>query len=369
MAQHRSSAIPLATAYAALIAYASLYPFTGWTVPGVSIWGFLTLRLPYWWTGFDVIANLAGYLPLGVLVFGALVRSGWSTGRSIAATAAVGAVLSFTMELLQNFLPQRVPSNVDLGLNAAGTLAGSLLGALVHMRGGVERWEALRERWFIAHSGGGLALLVLWPVGLLFPTPVPFGSGQLWPRLRDTLAQWLEDSSLASFFEPLLQSDADATTLSPISELAATALGLMAPCLVAYAVSRPGWRRLVLAVGAVALGFGATTLSTTLNFGPQHWLDWRTPTAMAALITGLTLVMLLAWLPRRVVAAVGLMVLAALVAVIGQAPADAYFSESLQAWEQGRFIRFHGVAQWVGWLWPYVAMAWLLSRVAARDPG
>ena len=26
---------------------------------------------------------------------------------------------------------------------------------------------------------------------------------------------------------------------------------------------------------------------------------------------------------------------------------------SLQAWEQGRFIRFHGLAQWVGWLWPY----------------
>jgi hypothetical protein len=26
-------------------------------------------------------------------------------------------------------------------------------------------------------------------------------------------------------------------------------------------------------------------------------------------------------------------------------------------------VRFHGIAQWVGWLWPYAAMAWLLARV------
>ena len=41
---------------------------------------------------------------------------------------------------------------------------------------------------------------------------------------------------------------------------------------------------------------------------------------------------------------------------------DPYFADSLQGWEQGRFIRFHGVARWIGWLWPYAAMAWLLAR-------
>jgi hypothetical protein len=52
---------------------------------------------------------------------------------------------------------------------------------------------------------------------------------------------------------------------------------------------------------------------------------------------------------------------------MAQAPADPYFAQSLQAWEQGRFVRFHGLAQWVGWLWPYVAMLWLLSRLGAAD--
>jgi hypothetical protein len=38
-------------------------------------------------------------------------------------------------------------------------------------------------------------------------------------------------------------------------------------------------------------------------------------------------------------------------------------SRSLQAWEQGRFVRFHGLAQWIGWLWPYAAIGWLLARL------
>ena len=34
----------------------------------------------------------------------------------------------------------------------------------------------------------------------------------------------------------------------------------------------------------------------------------------------------------------------------------------MQAWENGRFIRFHGLSRWFGILWPYVALAWLLGR-------
>jgi hypothetical protein len=74
-------------------------------------------------------------------------------------------------------------------------------------------------------------------------------------------------------------------------------------------------------------------------------------------------------LPRRLAAGLGLVVLTGLVVGVAQAPADPYFAQSLQAWEQGRFVRFHGLAQWVGWLWPYAAMGWLLSRLGARIDG
>ena len=169
MATHRSSAVPLAGMYAALIVYASLYPFLGWRVPGVSPWAFLTLPWSRWWTGFDLVSNLLGYMPFGALLLGALVRSGIRLTRAFAIAVAAGSALSLSMELLQNYLPHRVSSNVDLALNIAGTLLGALLAAAVHTHGGLARWQIVRERWFIDRSAGGLTLLVLWPVGLLFP--------------------------------------------------------------------------------------------------------------------------------------------------------------------------------------------------------
>jgi hypothetical protein len=69
----------------------------------------------------------------------------------------------------------------------------------------------------------------------------------------------------------------------------------------------------------------------------------------------------------RLAAGLGLAALTALVVLVAHAPTDPYYAASLQGWEQGRFIRFHGMAQWIGWLWPYAAMTWLLSRLARRS--
>ncbi len=157
--------------------------------------------------------------------------------------------------------------------------------------------------------------------------------------------------------------------LSPAAEGMAVMLGLLAPCLLALSVARTGWRRWLLAPGLAALGFAATTLSTALNFGPEHALSWRTAVVGPAFLGGLVLSAMLVVLPRRAAAGLGLVVLTALIALVAQAPADPYYAQSLQAWEQGRFIRFHGVAQWVGWLWPYVTLVYLLVRVAQHDPG
>jgi VanZ family protein len=367
MARHRSSAAPLAWLYAALIVYASLYPFAGWHAPGVSPLAFLTLPWPHWWTWFDLVTNLVGYIPFGALVFGALVRSDVPVRPSMLLACAAGAVLSLTMELLQNFLPQRVASNVDLGVNVLGTLVGVLLGWCVHVRGGVERWQVARDRWFITRSAGGIALLLLWPVGLLFPLPVPLAQGQVLSRVQEVLAQWVEGTSIASWVEGWADADLERTALSPGGEFTLIALGLLAPCMIAFSVARPGWRRLVLVLGATALGCLATTLSTALNFNPQHLLAWSTPQALAALAFGALLACLMSVLPGRAAAGLGLIVLTALVTVVTQAPADPYFAQSLQLWEQGRFIRFHGAARWVGWLWPYVAIIYLLARLGAKE--
>ena len=369
MTRHRSSATPLAWMLAAIIVYASLYPFSGWRIPGVSPWAFLTLPWSKYWTSFDVVANLLGYLPLGAMVFGAAVRTGQRTRVAVAMGVAAGFVLSFAMEWLQNFLPQRVSSNLDLFLNVAGAGLGVSAAALLHKWGAVNRWQVVRERWFIARSAGGLSLLCLWPLGLLFPTPVPLGLGQVLTRLHDTVADWLPGTPLETYAPPWLRAnpDAVAAVLSPGGEFAAIAMGLLAPCLLAFSVSKPGWRRSLLVLGLAAAAIGATTLSTALNFGPQHALAWQTDGAAAAFFAAVATAMTLAWVPPRAAAALGLMALTALVALVAQAPSDPYFADSLQAWEQGRFIRFHGAAHWVGWLWPYAALAYLLARIGASD--
>jgi VanZ family protein len=365
--RHRSSAVPLAWLYAGLIVYASLYPFSGWRLPNDSVFAFLPLPWSRWWNGFDLVANLLGYLPLGLLVFGARVRGGATATSGLVWAVAAGALLSLTMEIVQNGLPQRVPSNLDLLLNVLGSVAGAALGLLVHWLGGIERWQSLRERWFIARSAGGIALLVLWPVGLLFPAPVPLGLGQVFERAHVAVEGIVEGTAAEAWFASLPSAAPAGGNLSPAAEATLVALGLLAPCLMAYAIARPGWRRLVLAGGAIAFGFAATTLSTAMNFGPDHALAWRTPNALIGMGAGTALALLLALVSRRVAAGLGLVAMTAAVLLVAHAPADPYFAQSLQAWEQGRFIRFHGAAQWVGWLWPYVAMVYLLVRVAVRD--
>jgi VanZ family protein len=371
--RHGSSAVPLALAYAALIVYASLYPFEGWRwpIPPVSPpdvrapW----LGLPWWPVSdrFDVLANLAGYVPMGALAYFAAVRSGWRPAAGAALAMLSPSLMSFALEHAQSLLPDRVPSVLDWLRNSAGGVIGAVLAAVTQALGLIDRWQSARDRWFLRRSGGALALMLVWPMGLLFPPPLPFGMGPAWDRLLETLAQAVEGVAWTQPLSRWIAARPPAwEAMDPAAEWLAIVLGLLAPMLLAGSVTRPGWRRVVLAVGAAVMGVAATTLSNALNLGPPHALAWLTPAVGPAMAAALALACVLALAPHRVCAALALASLSAGVALVAQAPADPYLAQSLQGWEQGRFIRFHGLAQWVGWLWPFVAMGWLLMRIGAR---
>jgi hypothetical protein len=52
--------------------------------------------------------------------------------------------------------------------------------------------------------------------------------------------------------------------------------------------------------------------------------------------------------------------------LLNQAPESAYFAQTLATWEQGRFIRFHGLAQWLGWAWPFAVLAYVVAALSRR---
>lgn len=369
--QHKTSAWPLAGAYALLVVYASLYPFAGWRDQEIPPWDFLQAGWPKYWTAFDLVANVVGYIPLGFLLALSFMRRGnvryFATHPNvmgIVVAVLVGTALSLLMEGVQNYLPSRVASNVDFALNVAGTLIGAIAATALEVGGAIDHWSRFRQRWFIPEARGALVLLALWPFALLFPAAVPLGLGQVFERFESALAEWLEDTP---FLEWMPLREIELQPLVPAAELLCVALGAFVPCLLGYTVLRSMGRRAVFAIVAVAVGTGVTALSAALSYGPTHAWAWMSLPVRLGLLFGLLLALLMLPVPRRGCAAVLMVALVLHLSLLNQAPASAYFADTLQAWEQGRFIRFHGLAQWLGWLWPYVVLVYVLLRVSSRE--
>lgn len=368
MRPQRSLAGLLAGIYLLLLVYASLYPFEGWRWPaGAQPSELLVLSWPPWRDRFDEWANVLGYLPFGAMVFAVVVRNGGSIAAGLAAALIASASLSYGLELLQHFIPRRFPSLRDWVNNVTGAALGVGLAWLAQAMGWLDRWRRVRERWFEPHSAPAVALLLLWPVALLFPSPLPLGLGQIGPEIRGWVHWAVDGTPLAAYLIGLTEMPTEVQRpLGAFREGLAIGLGLLAPCALACVVTRPGWRRVILAPGAALLAIGVMTLSTALNFGPDHALTWMSAHTLEPFATAVVLGLLLALAGPRVCAALALVVLTALVTIVAEAPTDPYYAASLQGWEQGRFIRFHGLALWIGLLWPYAAMLWLLSRLARR---
>lgn len=362
---HKSAARPLALLYAALIVYASLYPFTGWRDQGLTPWAFMSAPLPQYWTRFDLIANVLGYVPMGFLLALALLRARW--GWVAVLLASLGAaLLSFTLESLQSYLPIRVASNLDFGLNATGGVIGALVAYVLERLGAIERWRRLRARWFVQDSRGALILLALWPVGLLFPAPVALGLGQVYERLEEALASLLQDTP---FIDWLPFREMELQPLLPGVELICVGLGALVPCLLGYTVIRGEGRRVLFTASALLVGVLVSALSAALTWGPAYAWAWVSRPVELGLLLGAFVALVAVFVPGRICVGLLILALVAQVALLNAAPESAYFSITLQSWEQGRFIHFNGLAQWAGWLWPYLTIGYLVIRLGRGDRG
>lgn len=354
--KHRTTAWTLAWLCVLVTVYASLYPFEDWRNQDIPPWSFVTAPWPKYLTAFDICSNVLGYVPLGFWLCLAALRSGTSRWRALIWSVLLTIGLSFCLESLQSFLPARVPSQVDLLCNSLGGFIGGILAIVLERRGWLYHWVQFRRNWLAKDASGSLVLMTLWPFALLFPSAVPLGLGHVLERVRAIFLQefpdwaWLQQLPPDGFFQ----------TLSPRMELVCVALGLWIPALLGLGVLRELRQRLVWVICVLSMALMFNALSAALTYGPVHAWFWLNPQVFGGLAVGTLLSLVTIKLPLRW--SLSLMVFAQLLLLfwLNQLTASTYLEQTVQTWEQGRFIRFHGLTQWLSWLWPWAVLTWAL---------
>lgn len=335
----------LAGAYAILIVYASLHPFSGWRACALTPFAFLESGWPRYWTIFDIAANLLAYLPLGLLLTLSL-RS--VHGKHLAALPAglcaisFSLLLSFCVESAQAWLPSRVPSSLDLLCNSAGAGLGALLAATC----GTRLLALIRrcQRWLAPIPDAELTLVLVgfWLLSQLSPEILLFGTGNL--------RQLVDIPSPVNYIPSAFFAIETAIIVCNM-----TAIGLIVRSL--FAQQRHAFW---LLCAFFALAMAVRTLAAAILVEPAQAFVWLTPGAVLGVMIGGALLTLLLQLPLSWRQALTAFALITGIALVNLAPANPYSQAAMAAWRQGHFLNFNGLTRVIASLWPFIAFPCLL---------
>ena len=342
--------------YFLCVAYASFYPFVGWKDTSLLLPGILDLfasGLPRFWTGFDVIANVLAYLPLGLMLSWALQIRFAAWASSVVALLVL-SLLAIQIEWLQVLLPSRVPSLLDWILNTLGAGAGALLAVLAE-REKVEDWIASHLRFMLDRDSPQqvakfwlLALLALWLLAQLAPQAIAFAVGDVLGDRR------IVETTLGQAYGPLLEAGATALSvlligllLQPLQRGVASPL---APTLALFAVA-------TLAKAAVAAWL----------LGPSAAFGWFSAAAQGGLLVGLSVLSIVSMATRfespRAIWLI-LLCLVGLVLLFNLAPESDYHRTVMLAWGPKPIRALEGLLNWIGVLWPGLVLVYCFRQLS-----
>jgi len=358
---HRPSSFlrALLVVYVFLIVYASLYPFSGWQFAGILSLAGLYAPLPRYWTWFDVLINVAGYVPLGILLATAVSPLLRGVKAFIFALIA-GTLLSLAMEALQAYLPSRVSSNLDLITNAGGTFLGAFLGTVLSpLIFREDRIHYFIQRWLRFASSHVLIIPMLWPLAQIYPQNYLFGHGEIFPVVSEWLSAFLGyPVNLTLKVTGGVQLTAEQYWLS---ETIITATGLTAAILILLCVLQKTAPRIQLAGLMLAAALLFKVMACALFFEPKNALVWLTPGAIGGLLVGFLMLSGLIFTPPRVQRRMAIYLLLICLVSVNILPDNQYFVSTLQTWSQGKFLNFNGAAHFMAMVWPFMAL-WFLFR-------
>lgn len=334
--------------YVLLVGYASLYPLQGWREHGLSPFDYLAAP-PGFVTGFDVAANVLGYLPYGFLGMAALhPRFGRAAGFVVVVLS--GGLLSLVLEAAQSYLPTRVAASLDVLANVAGLVSGAVLAAAFLPR--LHATHPLRRLRGVFRPGAvtdvGLVLLALWLFTQLNPATLLFAAGDL----RDLLAAGQGRARPPQFFV--------------ITEATTAAANLVTVAMLLSALVRSGERLRSLFVALVALALAVKVAAFAILMQAHDVFVWLTPGARHGLAAGLALGLAAMALPPLARLALAAVLLMAATVLVNLAPPNPYLAASLKLWQQGHFLNFNGLTRLVSALWAFGALAYLIYLAAGR---
>jgi VanZ family protein len=357
----------LSVVFVAALVFATLYPLVDWRLRAPGAFAFIARGLPRYWTWFDLLGNLLGYLVLGLLL-----TLGWLEHArrwpAIVAVTLAGSALSLSLEAMQSYLPGRVPSLLDWLSNSVGVLAGAWLGTLLNRTGRRTDRIALpvSDRWFEQGPPTGWVLLLAWLAAQLVPQRLLFATGYVAPGL-----QRLADGLLHA--EPL-----ELTTRSAGLWSSATTAGygvaieagvvVCATCTIgalAFALVHGTSRRLLLLAGIATIAFGLRSIASQMVYGPDAPFAWLTPGAQGGLVVGMALLYGLETLGPRARAAIAMATTVLGFVLANLAPQDRYFDTTLAGLEAGQLSNLHGLLRSVSLVWPAIALVWFWRRAGS----
>lgn len=349
--RHRPSHLVgfLLLGYGLLIVNGSLYPFAGWRWPAEAPWAYLGAPWPRYLLSWEIPLNIAGYIPLGLLL-AARILTRASPSTAMVGAGAGGLLLSLLLETLQVFIPGRIASNLDVASNGLGALLGGVIA--VAMDGSWDartRFRQLRSSFFVEGYFADMAttLLLAWIFAQINPGLSLLGTSAF-DKSGD--ADPLIDYSASGYFivEGLL-----------VGMNALFMLVLLRLLTRSTQASLVGLALLAL-ISAVLKTLGGAALLRL----PAPWL-WLTPGALAGVIVAT--VVFTAW-SRQWQGSLKWLGVAAFagVQVFSYAlPRNPYLDMMLQPISTGHLSNLVGATWWTAQWWPWLALICLIGLPSA----
>lgn len=325
--------------WAALLAYASLYPFYPLRFPSPeAVTAFFAA--PRYLPRSDIAFNVIAYVPLGTLA--CLYFRARGDRHAILKAAAFAAAYSLIMEVAQLFVPKRVATLADLLANAGGALAGALIFTDLVYSMFTRKLGELREALVIAGGWGdaGLVLLMLWLLAQLNPALPFFGAGDIAPGGTEQLLQWIAVG------------------------LSSCGFGLFIS-----AILKPEHGTLRVTVVLLSIALWLKFLFASIMLQPNFSAEWVSTGRVLGLVGGVVFLVPLRRLPRatRIYIAIVLILTGALFSKIFGTYSGLGELLRLFRWPHGQLSSFATLTQFLHELWPLAAILFLAGLfVAAR---